>query len=200
MQMGMSKVCFDDTVPRNQRRGAKSLAPRACGAQIACHGHSKDIIMNRLLALLIAIALGAPLAAQDRYVGYYYPEITSSEDFDRVIRATQGAGKAVRVDFVNVLTTAQLDAPESPRFVFFAKGADAGPLIMTALDDDIFSTIYRARAILAQLTVSVRKGGFFRQEDLQYVATFYDLLQLMQFDELVITDGETWAHRVNFIK
>lgn len=156
--------------------------------------------MNRLLALLIAIALGAPLAAQDRYVGYYYPEITSSEDFDRVIRATQGAGKAVRVDFVNVLTTAQLDAPESPRFVFFAKGADAGTLIMTALDDDIFSTIYRARAILAQLTVSVRKGGFFRQEDLQYVATFYDLLQLMQFDELVITDGETWAHRVNFIK
>jgi hypothetical protein len=142
--------------------------------------------------------LCGPLAAEDRYVGYYYPEIGSEETFDRVVRNSEGATKAVRIDFVNVITTAQLEALESPRFVFFAKGEDATTLILTALDDEIFSTIYRARAILAQLTVSVRKGGYFQQEDLQYVATFYDLLQLMAFDELVITDGKTWAHRVNF--
>ncbi|WP_300031990.1 hypothetical protein [uncultured Roseobacter sp.] len=154
--------------------------------------------MTRLIAALFALVFAGAVAAEDRYVGYYYPEVTSEETFDRVIRATQGAGKAVRVDFVNVLTTAQLEAPESPRFVFFAKGSDADTLILTALDDDVFSTIYRARALMAQLTVSVRKGGFFRQEDLQYVATFYDLLQLMQFNELLITDGETWTHRVTF--
>lgn len=154
--------------------------------------------MTRLFAALFALVFAGAVAAEDRYVGYYYPEITSEETFDRVIRASQGAGKAVRVDFVNVLTTAQLEAPESPRFVFFAKGEDAATLILTGLDDDVFSSIYRARAILAQLTVSVRRGGFFRQEELQYVATFYDLLQLMQFDELLITDGETWTHRVTF--
>jgi hypothetical protein len=32
------------------------------------------------------------------------------------------------------------------------------------------------------------------------VATFFDLLQLMQFDELLITDGETWTHRVEFLR
>ena len=154
--------------------------------------------MTRLFAAFFALVFAGAVAAEDRYVGYYYPEITSEETFDRVIRASQGAGKAVRVDFVNVLTTAQLEAPESPRFVFFAKGEDAATLILTGLDDDVFSSIYRARAILAQLTVSVRRGGFFRQEELQYVATFYDLLQLMQFDELLITDGETWTHRVTF--
>ena len=154
--------------------------------------------MTRLFAALFALVFAGAVAAEDRYVGYYYPEITSEETFDRVIRASQGAGKAVRVDFVNVLTTAQLEAPESPRFVFFAKGEDAATLILTGLDDDVFSSIYRARAILAQLTVSVRRGGFFRQEELQYVATFYDLLQLMQFDELLITDGESWTHRVTF--
>ena len=154
--------------------------------------------MTRLFAALFALVFAGAVAAEDRYVGYYYPEITSEETFDRVIRASQGAGKAVRVDFVNVLTTAQLEGPESPRFVFFAKGEDAATLILTGLDDDVFSSIYRARAILAQLTVSVRRGGFFRQEELQYVATFYDLLQLMQFDELLITDGETWTHRVTF--
>ncbi|MEE4188221.1 MAG: hypothetical protein V2I76_07210 [Roseobacter sp.] len=156
--------------------------------------------MIRILAFVCLLMMAAPLAAEDRYVGYYYPEVTSEETFDRVVRDSQGAGKVVRIDFVNVLTTAQLEAPESPRFVFFTKGEDASTLILVALDDEVFSTIYRARAIMAQLTVSVRKGGFFRQEELQYVATFYDLLQLMGFDDLVISDGKTWSHRVNFVR
>ena len=156
--------------------------------------------MIRVFAAVIAIFFATLSLAEDRYVGYYYPEITSEETFDRVIRTTGGAGKAVRIDFINVLTTAQLDAPESPRFVFFAKGSDSKTLILVALDDDVFKTIHRARAILAQLTVSVRKGGFFREEELEYVATFFDLLQMMQFDELVISDGEIWTHRVNFVR
>lgn len=156
--------------------------------------------MTRLFALFVALLSAGAVSAEDRYVGYYYPEITSEETFDRLVRDSQGAGKAVRVDFINIITTAQLEAPESPRFVFFAKGEDSSTLILTALDDDVFSTLYRARAIMAQLTVNVRKGGFFREEELQYVATFYDLLQLMGFDELVITDGEDWAHRVIFVR
>jgi hypothetical protein len=157
-------------------------------------------MMNRLFAVLITLALAGTTNASDRHAGYYFPEVNSEEVFDRVVRNPEGASKPVRIDFVNLLTTAQLTAPESPRFVFFTKGSDAKTLILVALDDEVFSTIYRARAILAQLTVSVRQGGYFRQEDLQYVATFYDLLQLMAFDELIISDGETWSHRVNFIR
>ena len=156
--------------------------------------------MTRWIAAIAGLLIAGAVAAEDRYVGYYYPEVTTEETFDRVVRDSQGAGKAVRIDFVNVLTTAQLEAPESPRFVFFTKGQASKNLIVVALDDEIFSTIYRARAILAQLTVSVRKGGFFRDEELQYVATFYDLLQLMQFDELIISDGQNWAHRVKFAR
>ena len=156
--------------------------------------------MIRMISLLAAVMMATVATAEERYEGYYYPEITSEENFDRVVRASQGAGKAVRIDFVNVLTSAQLEAPESPRFVFFSKGSDSKTLILVAIDDEVFKTPYRARAILAQLTVSVRKGGFFREEELQYVATFFDLLQLMQFDELVISDGENWAHRVNFVR
>ncbi|WP_227270489.1 hypothetical protein [Roseobacter weihaiensis] len=157
-------------------------------------------MMTRVFAVLLSLVLASPVAAQDRYVGYYYPEVTTDETFDRMVRSSEGADKTVRIDFVNVLTTAQLEAPESPRFVFFTKGEGAKTLILVALDDEVFSTIYRARAILAQLTVSVRRGGYFRQEDLQYVATFYDLLQLMAFDELIISDGQNWAHRVNFVR
>ncbi|UWR23387.1 hypothetical protein [Sulfitobacter sp. S190] len=156
--------------------------------------------MIRFAVTFMAFLAATCAAAEDKYVGYYYPEVTSEEVFDRVIRSGNAGSKAVRVDFVNVLTSSQLQAPSTPRFVFFAKGNNAETLVLTALDDDVFSSIYRARAVMAQLTVNVRQGGFFQQQQLQYVATFYDLLQLMQFDELMITDGETWTHRVDFIR
>ncbi len=154
--------------------------------------------MTRTALAVFALIWSAGIALADNNVGYYYPEVTSTEVFDRVVRTSDASSKAVRVDFINSITSAQLDAPESPRFVFFAKGDDAATLILTGLDDDVFSTIYRARAVMAQLTVSIRKSGFFKHEELQYLATFYDFLQLLEFDELLMTDGETWTHRVDF--
>lgn len=157
--------------------------------------------MTRLLALIATFLFASvPAYAQERYEGYYYPEVTSTEDFTRVIRQAPDSSKGVRVEFVTNLTVAQLAAPESPRFVFFAKGADAKHLTVIALDDDVFSTLFRARAVLAQMTSNMRNNDFFRAQELQFVATFFDLLQLMEFDTLVISDGETWAHQVNFIR
>lgn len=157
--------------------------------------------MTRLIPLLIALSLtcGAA-AAQERYEGYYYPDVTSQEQFTRVIRDSLSPGKNVRVDFVTSLTAAQLAAPESPRFVFFAKGSDARHLTLIALDDEVFSTLFRARAVMAQMTSNVRGNEFFRTQGLAAVATFYDLLQIMEFDTLVISDGATWAHQVNFVR
>ncbi|MEL6463705.1 MAG: hypothetical protein AAFQ58_01950 [Pseudomonadota bacterium] len=157
--------------------------------------------MTRLLALIATFTFFAVTAqAQERYEGYYYPEVTSTEDFTRVIRQAPDSSKGVRVEFVTNLTVAQLAAPESPRFVFFAKGSDAKHLSVIALDDDVFSTLFRARAVLAQMTSNMRNNDFFRTQELQFVATFFDLLQLMEFDTLVISDGETWAHQVNFVR
>jgi len=157
--------------------------------------------MTKWLATLAAlIALATPAAAQDRYEGYYYPDVTSQEEFSRVIRQGPPSNKGVRVEFVTNLTIAQLAAPESPRFVFFAKGSDAKHLTLIALDDEVFSTLFRARAVMAQMTSNMRNNDFFRAQGLEFVATFYDLLQLMEFDTLVISDGETWAHQVNFYR
>ena len=154
--------------------------------------------MIRVFATLCLCVFAGVATAQDRYVDYYYPEITSEESFERVVRSAPGVGRDVRVDFINKVTTAQLAAPANPRFVFFAKGQKADKLILVALDDEVFSTLFRARAVMAQLTVNVRQGGFFRAQELQSVVTFYDMLQLLQFDTLVISDGATWSHKVDF--
>ena len=152
----------------------------------------------RFLIAALCLALAGAAAAEDKYVGYYYPEVTSEESFSRQITDSPPADKRIRVSFVTAITKAQLEAPESPRFVMFSKGRDSDQLIMIALDDEIFKTRYRARALLAQLTSNIRGTAFFRQQDLETAGTFFDMLQMMRFKSLVISDGETWAHRVLF--
>lgn len=156
--------------------------------------------MIRVLSFVAGLSIAGVAWADDRYVGYYYPDFTSSEVFDRVIRPATGANKRVRVDFVTSLTNAQLAADDNPRFVFFAKGGEAKTLILIALDDQVFSTLFRARAVLAQLTSNMRDSAPFVGQDLQFLVTFFDLLQILEFDRLVISDGVTWTHQVNFVR
>ena len=139
-------------------------------------------------------------SAEDLGQRYYFPDITSQETFDRVLVEGQEANKEVRVGFTTSITNAQLAAPESPRFVIFAKGAEAEKLIMVALDDEVFKTIYRARAMFAQLTSNVRANFFAGDERLAANATFFDMLQMMEFKSLVVTDGLTWTHKIHFAR
>ncbi len=153
--------------------------------------------MVRILTFILCLA-ALPLAAQDKYEGYYYPPISSTEEFTRVVRAPGVATKEVRLDFLTQLTKAQLAAPSAPQFSFFAKGTGSTQLIVIGLEDDTFKTLYRARAVMAQMTANVRSSPIFRGQNLQFLATFYDLLQILEFDSLVLSDGETWAHKVEF--
>ena len=67
---------------------------------------------------------------------------------------------------------------------------------LVALDDTVFATLYRARAVLAQLTSQSRDTDFFVNNSIETSATWFDLAKLLGFKDLVITDGDAWAHRV----
>ncbi|MDF2233280.1 hypothetical protein P2H44_12025 [Albimonas sp. CAU 1670] len=148
-------------------------------------------------ALALAPGVASPAAA-DSQEGYYYPPVTSEEEFDREMIDGPTADPLTRETFVTMITTAQLAAPENPRFAIFAKGDGSRRLIMVGLDDGSFKTLYRARAILAQMTYSLRNSPFFKDQGIEATATLFDVLQLMDFESLTITDGETWSHRVYF--
>ncbi len=151
-----------------------------------------------LMIAIMMLAFGIRADADDRYAGYYYPPVTSEEVFSRVIANAPPSNAEIRTNFVTSITRAQLEAPESPRFVIFEKGKGSTDLIIIALDDEVFKTLYRARALLAQVTSNMRGTEFFRQQNLHIEGTLYDMLMIMQFDSLVISDGETWSHRVTF--
>ncbi|MEM7506413.1 MAG: hypothetical protein AAF415_06685 [Pseudomonadota bacterium] len=156
--------------------------------------------MRRIaLTLMTAIAFGgyASLSHAASKENYYYPPINSEEVFERKITdQAPPSDRNVRVNFMTQITKAQLAAPETPRFAIFAKGKNAQNMIIIALDDEVFRTIFRARGVLAQLTSNARGTDFFINSGIATHATWFDLAKLLGFEDIVISDGQLWSHRV----
>ncbi len=155
------------------------------------------ILIAAIIAVSLAVASFGGAAWAAGKDNYYYPPVNSEEVFARDLALAPIPRRAVRVGFITRITRTQLAAPESPRFVIFAKGDEAKHMIIIALDDQVFKTVYRARAVLAQLTSNVRSADFFNSNIEDY-ATWFDLAKMLGFDDLVISDGATWSHRVIF--
>ncbi len=71
-------------------------------------------------------------------------------------------------------------------------------LVIVSLYDNAFNTIFRARALLAQLTAVSRQTPYFKTTKVDDFFTFFDLLFLLGFTQLTISDGETFAYQVKF--
>jgi len=143
---------------------------------------------------LAGVAAGA--AAEERHVGYYYPDITSSETYRARAEIAPGSERNRRIGFVVAHAARERSRPYPPRYVLFAKGSEAEKLIVVALDDEVMATIYRARAVLAQLTAEARASELFRNLAVEDWYTFFDLARLLGFEEIVVSDGRDYAHRV----
>ncbi|MEM7123293.1 MAG: molybdopterin-guanine dinucleotide biosynthesis protein A [Pseudomonadota bacterium] len=151
------------------------------------------------VALLVAFA--GPTLAQDegeeggdRHAGYYYPEPQSEETYVARAVTLPDSDRSRRLGFVTLLTQQQLTAPYSPSIAMFAKGEEAEKLIIVGLRDGPMDTIYRARGVLAMLTASARTSELFRQYQVQDIFTFFDLLKLLGFERLTVTNGKDFAH------
>ena len=102
----------------------------------------------------------------------------------------------MRIGFVVAQTAVQAATPYPPRFAMFAKGAEAEKLIIVGLDGQSFRTLYRARAVLAQLTARARASELFQNFAVQDLFTFFDLVRMLGFEQITVTDGERYAHRI----
>jgi hypothetical protein len=155
----------------------------------------------RAAAFVLALLTAAPAAAgathQERE-DYYYPPVRSSEIFDRTLQPAEAADRAARLAFVREITMRQFSASTPKRYALFAKGEGAHEMIITALDDDVFATLFRARAVIAQLAAPAHQTTFFETNPIAEVATFYDMMKRLGFDSLTLTDGRSWSHRIQF--
>ena len=70
-------------------------------------------------------------------------------------------------------------------------------MIIVATGDSGFRTIYQARALLAQLTATARGTPLFRELKVEDLFTFFDLAKMLGFNQIVISDGESFSHKVS---
>ena len=144
-----------------------------------------------------AAAAATPKADDDRYVGYYYPKPTAIETYTSPMQTIAGAERAQRVQFATVVSQGTIQSAYRVPYAVFVKGEKADKMIIVGLQPGEMSTIYRARAILANMTTMSRLSPFFQERTIAEDANFFDLLKLLGFQQITISDGDKFTHQVN---
>jgi len=143
-----------------------------------------------------AAATPATSSPDERYVGYYYPKPTSTETFTSQMQTIGGVDRQARIQFVTVVSQGTLQAAYRVPYAVFAKGDKADHLIIVGLRSGELDTIYRIRALLANMTTMSRTSPFFQEHTVAEDATFFDLLKILGFADVTVSDGEKIAHQV----
>ena len=160
---------------------------------------------SAMLAVMLAAGLVLPVMAQDevegeqsvdRHIGYYYPAPQTEETYVARAATLPESDRARRLEFVTVLALQQMSAPYPAGLAIFAKGEEAEKLIIVALRDDLFDTIYRMRGVLAMMTASARASELFRSYKVEDIFTFFDLLKLLGFEKVTLSNGRDFSHVV----
>ena len=132
----------------------------------------------------------------DRHAGYYYPAPESEEVYNARTVNLGDASRKRRIVFVTELTNQMMSNPYPPPVAIFAKGDDADKLIITSLYGNGYNTLYRMRGLLALLSARARGTPIFREFQVEDLFTFLDLLKLLGFSQVTVTDGDAFAHRI----
>jgi hypothetical protein len=143
------------------------------------------------------LALAGQAMGEDRYIGYYYPPPQSDPEVYGARATTMAeASRASRIGFVTAIAAETRKRPYPPPATIFAKGDQAQKLIIVALQDGFIDTIYRARALFADMTAQARLLPIFQEMGVQDSYTFFDLAKLLGFSEITISNGRDFTHQV----
>ena len=137
------------------------------------------------------------LPERDRHDDYYYPALTSSEVYVSPAEILPGSDHVRRIGFVVGLTQQQFGRGYAPEVAIFAKGTYAEKLIIVALNESAIVTVYQARAMLAQMTALARATPIFIENRIEGSHNFLDLLKMLGFTQLTISNGQTYSHRID---
>jgi len=143
-----------------------------------------------------AAATPATPPGEDRYIGYYYPKPTSTEVFESQMQTIATMDRPQRIQFVTVVSQGTIQAAYRVPYAVFAKGDKADKMIIVGMQAGELNTVYRMRALLANMTTMSRLSPFFQEKTVAEDATFFDLLKLLGFTSVTITDGEKTTHQV----
>ena len=132
----------------------------------------------------------------DRGANYYYPPPQTHETYRSPATTLVDSTRERRIAFVTGMTEQMLNQHYPLTFAMFVKGDQANRLIIVALTDGGFNTLYRARALFAVLTAIARLTPYFRDNAVDALFNFFDLCKLLGFREITWSDGKQLAHQI----
>lgn len=147
------------------------------------------------IGLLGAVRPAAAIS-DDRHAGYYYPEPSAIEEYNSRARRLPQATRRMRIGFIVGIVDQILKRPFPPPASVFVKGERAEKMIIVANTPGRLDTIYRIRAYLATLTSVARAMPLFTELQVEDKANFLDLLKLMGFSKLTVSDGDAFTHQI----
>ncbi len=155
------------------------------------------------LAMAFAAASGPAVAHDkaardkpDRYVGYYYPKPAAIETYKARAAVLPGANRKGRIAFIVAVVNEQLKRPYPLPYSLFPKGGRAHKLIIVSNLPGRLNTIYRVRALLATMTSVARTLTIFRKHSVEDDFTFLDLMKMLGFESVTVSDGESFTHQI----
>lgn len=144
----------------------------------------------------VALEIAGEDDVGDHHEGYYYPTPQTVEHYSSRVVTLPDSDKIRRQGFVIGMARQLVSAQYAPDYAIFAKGDEGQKLIITGLRDGSLDTIFRARALFASLTLIARSTPFFQKNTQPEEATFFDLLKLLGFTQVTISDGKQFCHQV----
>jgi hypothetical protein len=147
--------------------------------------------------LVLCLNSNSVSAKENRHAGYYYPKPSSQEVYTARAATLANASRKRRIVFVTELVNQMMSNPYPPPFAIYAKGSEAEKMIITGLYDNSYNTLYRMRGLLALLSARARSTPIFREYQVEDLFTYLDLLKLLGFKLLTVTDGDQFAHQIN---
>src|SRR4030095_2571846 len=109
------------------------------------------------------------------------------------MKTIESMDRQQRIQFVTVVSQGTIQSSYRVPYAVFVKGEKADKLIIVGLAPGAFGTIYRMRALLANMTTMSRMSPFFQERTVAEDATFFDLMKLLGFASLTITDRDKVA-------
>jgi len=143
-----------------------------------------------------AAATPATPPGEDRYVGYYYPKPTSTEVFESQMQTIASMDRTQRIQFVTIVSQGTIQSAYRVPYAVFAKGEKGDKMIIVGMQAGELNTVYRMRALLANLTTMSRLSPFFQEKTVAEDATFFDLLKLLGFVSVAVAAVEKTTHQV----
>ena len=147
-------------------------------------------------AFLVAATSAAVAQDKDRHADYYYPPATVTEAYQAEATTLRDATRVRRIGFVTIVVTKSLSASYAPPYAMFVKGAEAEKLIIIGMGEYV-ANVYQARALLAQLTAQARTTEVFREVDPEHRLTFLDLLKMLGFEQVTVSDGKHFTLQIS---